>query len=76
MLKAEQVQYCHVHRQVEGRVETVPGIAYSNKLFVKSQDFYKDQEEKAIQRCREYLAKQRADFILGGGRRDRLYSLV
>ena len=63
MLKAEQVQYCRVHRQEKGRVETVPGIAYENKLFVKSKSFAKDQKEKAIQRCRDDFAKQNGRIL-------------
>lgn len=63
MLKAEQVQYCHVQRQVKGRVETVPGVAYYNKLFVKSASFGKGEREKAIQQCRHDFAKQNGRIL-------------
>lgn len=63
MLKAEQVQYCHVRRQVEARIETVPGIAYYNKLFVKSESFAKSEREQAIERCRQDFAKQKGQTL-------------
>ena len=63
ILTADQVQYCDVVHQVEGESETLPGLAYRDKLFVKTKSFTKDNRKQAIQQCRHDFAQQEGRIL-------------
>ena len=53
ILSSDQVEYCQVIRKVQEQEEIVPGLLYKDKLFLKQASYDIDDQEKALQLCRQ-----------------------
>ena len=55
ILTAQDVHYCQLIEEKSDSVKIYPGISYRNFLFVRGAIFEKNQLEKAIAKCRQFL---------------------
>jgi len=56
ILASKDVKYCFVSSQKQGeQTATLPGLAYRGHLFIRVKSYQKNQLDKAIVKCREFL---------------------
>ncbi len=63
ILSPEQVKYCQVIRQVEDKEEILSGLIYKNKLFVKEATYGINEQEKALQMCRQNFLDRKPPIL-------------
>lgn len=64
LLEASQLKQCDVLRNVEGNLETITGVSYQDRLFVRGETFSKSQRESAIEQTKKIFLEGKGDSLI------------